>query len=81
MNLLHEIGPLDSKPVHILMDTDADLWDETELLFDDVFQYRRLVGKHIYLTLTRPDIASDVRLVSQFMHKPREIHWKTALEF
>jgi len=29
------------------MDIDADLWDETGLLFENVFKYMRLVGKLI----------------------------------
>ena len=37
------------------------------------------MDKLIYLTVTRPDIAYAVGLVSQFMHKPREVHWKAAL--
>jgi len=47
-------------------------------LFGDISQYRRLKGK--LLTVTIADVAYTVGLVSQFMHKPREIHWKTALE-
>ena len=36
--------------------------------------YQRLVGKLIYLSHTRPDIAFAVSLVSQFMHNPKEDH-------
>ena len=45
LNLLHETGLLGCKPVRIPMDTDADLWDETGSLFEDVSQYKGLVGK------------------------------------
>jgi len=37
-------------------------------------QYQRLVGKVIYLSHTKPDIAYAVSVVSQFMHDPREKH-------
>jgi hypothetical protein len=40
----------------------------------DIGQYQRLVGKLIYLTVTRPDISFAVSLVSQFMHAPRTTH-------
>jgi hypothetical protein len=36
--------------------------------------YQRLVGKLIYLSHTRPDIAFAVSVVSQFMHDPRSSH-------
>jgi len=41
--------------------------------------YQRLVGKLIYLSHTRPDVAFAVSLVSQFMHQPKEIHLQAAL--
>ena len=36
--------------------------------------YQRLVGRLIYLTHTRPDIAYSISVISQFMHHSREIH-------
>lgn len=36
--------------------------------------YQKLVGKLIYLTLTRPDIIYVVNVISQFMHAPTNIH-------
>jgi transposase InsO family protein len=43
--------------------------------FDDVSQYRRMVGKLIYLTITRPDICFAVNQVSQHMQVPKMCHW------
>ncbi|KAG8497018.1 hypothetical protein CXB51_008234 [Gossypium anomalum] len=40
----------------------------------DKGQYQRLVGKLIFLSHTRPDIAFAVSLVSQFMHSPIKEH-------
>ena len=48
-------------------------------LFSDPERYRRLVGKLNYLTVTRPDIAYSVSIVSQFMSSPTVKHWE-ALE-
>ncbi|XP_019251146.1 PREDICTED: uncharacterized protein LOC109230068 [Nicotiana attenuata] len=42
-------------------------------------RYQRLVGKLIYLSHTRPDIACAVSLVSQFMHNPSEEHMDVVL--
>ena len=36
--------------------------------------YQRLVGRLIYLSHTRPNIAYVVIIVSQFMHKPKDLH-------
>jgi len=72
---------LGCKLVRTPMNTDVNLWNEIEPLFEDDSQYRRLAGELIYLTVTRPDITYAIRLMSQFIYKPREIHWKAALEF
>ena len=40
----------------------------------DKDMYQRLVGKWIYLSHTRPDIAYAVSIVSQFLHSPRKAH-------
>ncbi|XP_026378109.1 uncharacterized protein LOC113272498 [Papaver somniferum] len=40
----------------------------------DSSTYRSLVGGLQYLAFTRPDISYDVNYVSQFMHKPTDIH-------
>ncbi|KAJ7967937.1 Retrovirus-related Pol polyprotein from transposon TNT 1-94 [Quillaja saponaria] len=37
-------------------------------------RYQRLVGKLLYLSHTRPDIAYAVSVVSQFMHDPHSAH-------
>ncbi|XP_022857000.1 uncharacterized protein LOC111378063 [Olea europaea var. sylvestris] len=37
-------------------------------------RYQRLVGKLIYLSHTRPDIAFAVSMVIQHMHSPKEAH-------
>ena len=49
------------------------LLDEGEELEEQIM-FRQLVGSLIYLTLTRPDIAHGVGVVSRFMQNPRRPH-------
>ena len=48
--------------------------------YQDPKLYRKLVGKLIYLTITRPDICFAVNQVSQHMQVPKEHHWRMVEE-
>lgn len=41
----------------------------------DPTRYRHLVGSLVYLTLTRPDIAYAVHVLSQFVSAPTSVHY------
>lgn len=60
--------------------TNADfIQDVTDELFVDISRYQRMIGKLLYLTNTRPDIAFSVQCLSQFMQKPKVSRWNAAL--
>jgi hypothetical protein len=73
VDLLHEAGMEDSKSAPTPLKSNLKLDDRGEPL-PDISVYQRLVGKLIYLTITRPDITYAVSLVSQFMHSPTSLH-------
>ncbi|XP_025014012.2 uncharacterized mitochondrial protein AtMg00810-like [Ricinus communis] len=45
----------------------------------DLSLYRTIVGSLVYLTITRPDIAYAVHIVSQFVISPTTVHWAAVL--
>lgn len=48
-------------------------------LLPDAEKYRRLIGRLIYLTITRPYICYSVQNLSQFMHAPKVSHMESAI--
>ncbi|CAH9094281.1 unnamed protein product [Cuscuta europaea] len=79
MDILSETGLLGAKPVSFPMIQNHGLQLDDGPLCENPEQYRRLVGKLIYLTLTRPDISYSVHILSQFMQCPRIAHWEAVV--
>ncbi|KAK0585152.1 hypothetical protein LWI29_024002 [Acer saccharum] len=82
LDLLTETGMLASKPADTPMDQNHKLCecaDHPDQTPTNKERYQRLVGKLIYLSHTRPDIAYAVSVVSQFMHAPTESHMNAVL--
>lgn len=70
---LKETGLLGSKPIDTPMDINPGVWDDSGEFFKDKAKYRRLVGKLLYLTITRrsrPNISFAVGVVGRLMDKP-----------
>ncbi|CAL8996542.1 unnamed protein product [Prunus brigantina] len=74
LDLLAETGMLDCKPIDTPSEQNHKLGLYPDQVPTDKERYQRLVGKLIYLSHTRPDIAYAVSVVSQFMHSPSEDH-------
>ncbi|PHT25898.1 hypothetical protein CQW23_34479 [Capsicum baccatum] len=58
------------------MDPTLKFSKDDGLLFENPERYRRLVGKLIYLTVTRLDLTLALGVVTQFMQNPRQDHWE-----
>ena len=74
LNLLSETGKLGVKSCSTPMTPNVQITNEGDL-FEDPERYRRLVGKLNYLTVTRPDIAYSVSVLSPYMSSPTVSHW------
>jgi hypothetical protein len=72
--LLKEIRKLGCKPVSTPIDSNMKLNTEDGDPLEDINHFQRLVGKLIYLTVTRPDMSFAVSQISKFMHSPRTPH-------
>ena len=87
LEMISEVGLAAAKPVMTPLECNMKLtsveFDEgsvtTDDLFPDINKYQRLVGKLLYLTNTRPDIAFAVQSLSQFMQNPKRSHLEAAL--
>ncbi|XP_030460809.2 uncharacterized mitochondrial protein AtMg00810-like [Syzygium oleosum] len=74
LDLLAEVGMLDCKPADTPIVQNHKLGKYPDQVPTNKERYQRLVGRLIYLSHTRPDIAYAVSVVSQFMHAPSEEH-------
>ena len=74
LDLLSKTVKLGAKPCSSPMASGVHLTRKGEL-FEDPERYRILVGKLNYLTVTRPDIAHPVSVVSQYMSSPTVDNW------
>lgn len=79
LDLLTETGMLGCKPVSTPIVQNHHLGIYPNQVPTNKERYQRLVGKLIYLSLTRPDIAYAVSVVSQFMHSPSEDHMEAVM--
>ncbi|XP_019150301.1 PREDICTED: uncharacterized protein LOC109147108 [Ipomoea nil] len=78
-DILEETGLLGAKPAAVPLEENHRLALANGKEMTDPTSYRKLVGRLIYMTVTRPDICYSVHILAQFMHKPQVPHWEAAL--
>lgn len=60
------------------MDPKIKLSKDIGMQIPDPSSYRKLIGKLLYLTHTRPDICYAVSRLSQFLEAPTDVHQQAA---
>ncbi|XP_073129631.1 uncharacterized mitochondrial protein AtMg00240-like [Henckelia pumila] len=73
LTLLEDTGFLASKQATVPMKPRVRLTNNGDLL-QDMTQYRQLIGRLLYLTISRPDIIFVVHKLSQYVSRPRTFH-------
>ncbi|XP_013632554.1 PREDICTED: uncharacterized mitochondrial protein AtMg00810-like [Brassica oleracea var. oleracea] len=80
LDIITEAGLLGAKAASVPIALNHKLAVQVCPNFAKPEAYRRLVGRLIYLSFTRPDLSYAVHILSQFMQHPLQIHWEAALQ-
>ncbi|KAJ3704232.1 hypothetical protein LUZ61_007937 [Rhynchospora tenuis] len=79
LDILAECGLLGAKPAATPMEQNHRLAESVGEKLKDPEKYRRLIGRLIYLTITRPELCYSVHILAQFMQDPLQAHYEAAL--
>lgn len=79
-DILNDSGYLGAKPVKLPMISNLKLRQSNAIFLDDPTSYSRLIGRLLYLTMTRPDLSYSIQILSQFMDKPTQSHMDVAYQ-
>jgi hypothetical protein len=74
-DLIGRSGISDSRTVATPMDLHLQLRPTDGTPLEDPSPYRHIVGSLVYLTVTRPNIAHAVHILSQFVSAPTSVHF------
>ncbi|GLT30031.1 hypothetical protein SLA2020_048560 [Shorea laevis] len=80
LDILTESGMLGAKLSSFPMEQHHRLRIAFGSPIPDPSQYRRLVGRLLYLIITRPDICYSVGIFAQFMEEPKQEHFNAAMK-
>lgn len=78
LDLIEYAGLLACKPCAVPMDSTVQLSKEDGEALPNPTVYMELVGKILYLTITRPNITYAVHKLSQFLSNPSGVHLTAA---
>ena len=74
LQLLSDSGFLGCKPASTPMEANINISQDDRKLLENPNLYRRLIGKLLYLTITRPNLAYSVNRLTQYLASPISTH-------
>lgn len=78
LEVFEDAGYLGSKSVKYPMLQNLKLTKDEGELLEDPSMYKRLIGRLLYLTITRPDLSFSIQVLSQYLESPRKPHLEVA---
>lgn len=78
LEVLEDAGYLGSKLAKYPMLQNLKLTKDEGELLEDPSMYRRLIGRLLYLIITRPDLSFSIQVLSQYLESPRKPHLEAA---
>lgn len=78
LDLIDSCGYLSSKPCSTHMDSKQSFTKREATPLSNPSDYRKLVGKLLYLTITKPDLSYPIQTLIQYMSNPNEAHLAAA---
>lgn len=79
LDILEEFSMLHAKPVTTPLPPGLKMSASDSSGEADIGKYRRLIGRLLYLNMSRPDLAFACQQLSQFLSCPTSNHWKAAV--
>ncbi|GAA0153319.1 transmembrane signal receptor [Lithospermum erythrorhizon] len=79
LDVLTEAGMLGCKPIDTPMEQHHQLVQASGPSLTNPEAYRRLVGRLVYLTITRLELSYAVHTLAQFLSTPKQDHWDAAV--
>ncbi|KAL0400307.1 UNVERIFIED_CONTAM: Retrovirus-related Pol polyprotein from transposon RE1 [Sesamum radiatum] len=77
--IIHDVNLTSCTPGHTPLPLGVKFSTQDSSPLHDPGPYKRLVGRLLYLSFTRPDIAFGAQQLSQFINQPGQVHMDAAL--
>lgn len=78
LEIIEDARLLGVTPIDTPIERGLKLSDKSDLL-EDLGHYRKLIGRLIYLIVSRLDVTLSIQVLSKFMNQPHKLHIKAAL--